>query len=689
MNERLEALKKYIVDERRHRAFRRDAKSEGLDLLAEDFRAAGLPPQARAGKMFAAFMAAERPLILPGEKIVFTRTIRDIPDYFTPAEWEAVKKSHFIHEKGEVFNLSADYERVLKEGLDARRQTAENLLKSSSGDEAVFLSSVVDVIKAVQDLVERYAAEAEKTGKPDIAEVLRAVRGGPARTFRQALQLLRILHFSLWASGSYHNTLGRIDQYLYPFYRGDIERGTLTRDEAFDLLEEFFLSCNKDSDLYVGMQQGDNGQSVVLGGRSLSGEYMFNEISDMALRASYELALIDPKINIRVDAKTPLEIYQKGSELTKIGLGFPQYSNDDVVIPSLIEKGYSPEDAHEYVVAACWEFIIPKCAADVPNIDALSLADCVGAALPDLPTCASFDDFYELVERQIKLRADEMCGRHKNIYMKPSPLMSLLSDSAVERKRDISFGLKYNNYGVHGTGISTAVDSLAAIKKFCFDEKSLSAREMVEAVSSNFENSPEILEKLRYHAPKMGLDDDYADSIAVRLLDSFAAAFKDKKNERGGCYRAGTGTAMYYIFHAKDRPATPDGRRAGESIPANYSPSMFLRQRGPMAVVKSFAKPHLKNVANGGPLTLEFDCSVFRNAESVKKLAMLVRTFIVLGGHQLQLNTVDRKKLLDAKRHPEKYRNLIVRVWGWSGYFVELDECYQDHVIARTEFSLG
>ncbi len=186
----------------------------------------------------------------------------------------------------------------------------------------------------------------------------------------------------------------------------------------------------------------------------------------------------------------------------------------------------------------------------------------------------------------------------------------------------------------------------------------------------------------------MGTDDDFADDIATKLLDSFAAAFKDKRNERGGCYRVGTGSAMFYIAHATGLGATADGRRKGEVLPANYSPSLFMKQKGPISVVKSFAKPHLKNVANGGPLTLEFDSSVFRNDESIKKLAMLVRTFIKLGGHQLQLNTIDRDKLLDAKIHPEKYPHLIVRVWGWSGYFVELDECYQDHVIRRIEFSL-
>ena len=688
MNERIQNLKQYIVVEKRHHALRRSGYSLGLNELAEDFRSAGMSAQERAGKTIVATLNAEIPVILPNEKIVFTRTLKDIPEYFTQAEWDEIKASHFICEKGEVFNLSADYERILNEGLDARKATATKLLDGATDEEKIFLNSVIVSVEALQDLIDRYALEAEKLGEQDIAQVLRAIRGGKATSFREALQLLRIMHFSIWIAGNYHNTLGRLDQYLYPFYRADIDSGKISKEEAFDLLEEFFLACNKDSDLYIGMQQGDNGQSVVLGGRSLSGEYMFNEISEMALQASYELALIDPKINIRVDSKTPLEIFEKGSELTKIGLGFPQYSNDDVVIPSLIEKGYAPEDAHEYVVAACWEFIIPKCALDIPNIDALSLSDCITATLPDLPTCATFEDYYALVEKEIQSRANAMLERHKNIYIKPAPLMSLMSDCAVERKRDISYGMKYNNYGIHGTGVATATDSLSAIKKYCFDEKSVSTQEMVEAVQANFEGYENLQKMLRTQAPKMGADDDYADSLATRLLDSFGNAFKNFKNERGGCYRAGTGTAMYYVFHGKGYPATPDGRSKDEVIPANYSPSLFLENKGPMAVVKSFAKPNLKNVANGGPLTLEFDSSVFRNEESVRKLAMLVRTFIVLGGHQLQLNTVNRAKLLDAKANPENYRSLIVRVWGWSGYFVELDECYQDHVIARTDFIL-
>ena len=160
---------------------------------------------------------------------------------------------------------------------------------------------------------------------------------------------------------------------------------------------------------------------------------------------------------------------------------------------------------------------------------------------------------------------------------------------------------------------------------------------------------------------------------------------KGLKNERGGIVRAGTGSAMYYTFHANELGATADGREAGVPLPANYAPSLNIRLNGPVSLIKSFTKPDLKKVMNGGPLTIEFSESVFTQEESITKVAQLVQLFVQRGGHQLQLNTVNRERLLDAQQHPENYRNLIVRVWGWSGYFVELDKCYQDHIIRRTE----
>ncbi len=204
----------------------------------------------------------------------------------------------------------------------------------------------------------------------------------------------------------------------------------------------------------------------------------------------------------------------------------------------------------------------------------------------------------------------------------------------------------------------------------------------------NFEGYDNIWAMLRYDAPKMGNDDDSVDSIACRLLDWFADSLEGHKNDRGGIFRAGTGSAMYYIWHSKNVQATPDGRKQGEALACNYSPSLFSRCKGPVSIIKSFAKPNLVRVANGGPLTIELHDTVFRNADSIRKVAMFIKSFMDMGGHQMQINAVNRDQMLEAKKHPENYRNLIVRVWGWSGYFVELDEVYQDHIIERMELAM-
>lgn len=689
MNTRIEALKEYILDKKHHQ-YRRNSREVGISDISQSFTKDNVDAVSRSALCFSTLLDKEIPVILPGEKIVFTRTISDIPEIYTAEEWEEIKKSHYIHERGTVCNISPDYATTIETGLGARKKEIEERLRKPglSEEGKTFLYAASMCVTALQLLIDKYEKHARLKKLNETADILETIKTNGAKNFREALQLLRILHFAIWEAGNYHNTLGRFDQYMYPYYKNDIDNGILTEEEAFELVEEFFLTCNKDSDLYPGMQQGDNGQSMVLGGRDMNGNYLFNELSRICLRASYELELIDPKINIRVDKNTPDEIFEMGSHLTEIGLGFPQYSNDDVVIPGLLRKGYDKEDAYNYVVAACWEFIIPECALDIPNIDGLSLISCVKESLFELEGCPDYQSFYRIVEQRMQEKIDAICEKHKNIFIVPAPMMSLLMDGTIERAKDISIGAKYNNYGIHGTGIATAVDSLAAIKKYYFEEKRIDYKTFVDAITNNFSENVDLRRLLRDEAPKMGQDDDYVDSICVTLLDSFDKVLKDKRNEREGVYRAGTGTAMYYIFHANNLGATPDGRKAEEMIPANYSPTLFMKQKGPISVIKSFTKPNLQNVVNGGPLTLEFDQSVFNNDESVKKLGMLVKTFIVLGGHQLQLNTVSREKLLDAKKHPEKYKQLIVRVWGWSGYFVELDECYQDHVINRIEFRL-
>ena len=209
---------------------------------------------------------------------------------------------------------------------------------------------------------------------------------------------------------------------------------------------------------------------------------------------------------------------------------------------------------------------------------------------------------------------------------------------------------------------------------------------MLAAVDANFEGYPELLHKLRFEAPKLGNNDDFVDDIAVNLVDTFGNALKGKKNCRGGIYRAGTGSAMFYLWHANEIGASADGRRKGEAFGTNFSVSLFAKVKGPVSVIASMTKPHFENAINGGPLTLEFHQSVFADDDGVKKVGALVKSFIDNGGHQLQLNTVNIDKMLDAQKHPENYRQLVVRIWGWSAYFVELDKEYQDHVISRQAY---
>ena len=380
---------------------------------------------------------------------------------------------------------------------------------------------------------------------------------------------------------------------------------------------------------------------------------------------------------------TPIEVYELGSELTKAGLGFPQYSNDDVVIDGLVKLGYDLKDARNYAMAACWEFIIPKVGCDVANIGALSFPKVIDVCLKrDLIPSETYDDFEKAVIKEINVQTSEICDKIKDLWFVPSPFMNVLIDGGVYD------GAKYNNFGIHGTGLATGVDSLAAIKKYVYDEKRFTKEELIEAVESDFEKHSEILPILRYEAPKMGMDNDEADQKAVMLLDEFSKSLEGKKNCRGGVYRAGTGSAMFYLWHADEIGASPDGRRDGEPFGTNFSPSLFAKINGPISVVKSFAKPHFENVINGGPLTLEFASSMFEGEDAIKKVAMLVKSYVDMGGHQLQLNAVNTDIMLDAQKNPEKYRQLVVRIWGWSAYFVELDKAYQDHVLRRQQYTV-
>ena len=683
--------------DKEHRTFRRDVDWKPLlDRFIDE--SVGDMERARIGLQ--EMLNAETPAFMDGERIAFLRTVKQIPDLHSDKEMDDRRAQGIAFgEKGVVFNITADFESAIRDGLGTRLDEMRARLircrEESDAEGLEFLENAILSVEAVLDLAERYRIEAEKKGFLEIAATLAKVPFKGATTFHEALQSLRILHFAMWCEGEYHCGLGRIDQYLFPYYDADIRAGRLTEETALEELEEFFIACNRDSDLYIGVQQGDNGQSVMLGGVTPDGKDAFNDLSRLCIKACGELKLVDPKINLRVNKTTPLEIYKLGTELTAKGLGFPQYANDDVVIPALERWGYAKEDARNYTVAACWEFIVPGCAMDIDNIDAVSFVGALDAALRIITQRrrgAEGGLRYEDVEKEffceIQRRADAIVEKYRNVEILPGPFVSVISANCIENARDISKGAKYNNFGVHGTGIAVAVDSLASVRHLVFEKRLVTLLELVELLDTDFAGRPDVLAAAK-DAPKMGNANPEADEIAKRLLDFWGHAFDGKKNGRGGIFRPGTGSAMYYIWHAREIKASADGRLSGQPLSANYAPSLDVPVKGPVSVVRSFTEPNLVPVCNGGPLTIEIHDSAFAMSDGVEKVAHLVKFFIERGGHQLQINTINRETLMDAQAHPERHRHLIVRVWGWSGYFIELEKTYQDQIIKRVELGVS
>ena len=471
MKPRLDELKRRIrLGE--HRSARQSAP---IEILAE-CEAEGLSWPRRVARLVRRQCEAERVMIDPGEQIVFTRTLPGVPPVYGPEDWASLTAGRTLHEFGPISNICADWSLLLEQGLSGRKDVALAARQRMAQDpQAVeFLDSAVESADAVMELAARYASKARALGRGDLAEILDRVPAHPARTFHEALQSLRLCHAAVWLGGNYHVGLGRFDQYMWPYLESDLAGGRLSVEAAEDLLAEFFICLNKDSDLYPGVQQGDNGQTITLGGVTPAGDSAVNELTHMVLRVARDVAMIDPKINLRISAQTDLDLLSLATELTRIGLGFPQYSNDDVVIPALVAHGYELEDARNYVVAACWEFIIPGRGMEIVNIGAVSLPAAADQAIREgLSAGEDFDCIRERVAVHIREQVDRLGDAYSRLLLPPAPFYSIFMHGCLERGRDVSEGLKYNNFGIHGAGSANAADALAAVKKFVFEERSV------------------------------------------------------------------------------------------------------------------------------------------------------------------------------------------------------------------------
>ena len=665
---------------KRRVAYLRSGEYKKLRRVSEQIRVA-LPEGTSTKTVYATLLEvmlkSETPVLYGDDNFGFNRTVEKLP----------VGVVGDTEHRGGIGNITVNYAYALKNGMDVYLHRIEAKLSDYTDKEKrITYESMRRSVAVCLDFADRYREHAREQGAERLYRALCRVPHKGADSFYEACVFLKFLQCTLRANQNDHITLGGFDKYMLPYFEADLARG-VGEEELFYVLEDFFISLNFDSDTYFGFQQGDNGMSMVLGGRAPDGTDRYNRLSELCLKASMELCLIDPKINLRVDKNTPIQRLEYATELTKKGLGFPQYSNDDVVIPGLIALGYAPEDAYDYTVAACWEFIIPAKSFDIPNLSKVNFPLVILRAVKEgLADADSFDAFLDAVRAQVRAECVSVAEKMAIAVSQPSPYLSVFVDDCIERGLDVSEGgAIYSNYGAHGVGISTAADSIAAVKRAVFEEKFCTARQLIDALERDFCGYPELRNYL-LSCPKMGNNDPRADIFADLIMDIFTDTFKKYKNVLGGVLRPGTGSAMEYLLSAARVGATPDGRGAGTPFASSFSPSPTTRLSGPLSCIQSFTRYDMKRIINGGPLTMELHDNVFRNPEGISKVALLVKAFVDLGGHQLQLNSVNRDVLLDAQRNPDSHRNLIVRVWGWSGYFCELDKAYQDHVISRTEF---
>jgi formate C-acetyltransferase len=638
---------------------------------------------------------AETPVILPGERIAFTRTIERVPLYYGDDEWSGLCGGNMERGSGVISNICPDWGMLLREGLLKRKEVVVSRYEREGTDRLKTLAETVsEAVDAVLGLAERYEKYAASHGEDEIASVFSVVPALPATTYREALQSLKFVYSALLFSGHYHVALGRFDRYMWPYVSGDVDEGRMSWDEVADLTAEFFVSLAKDSRLCPGSRPGEGGQSITIGGVDEDGDLSVNSLTYIIVDAASAIRFKDPKINLRVTQDTPRDLLFNAVALTRSGVSAPRYSNDSEVIPGLTAMGYDLGDARNYAVSDGAEFLIPGRGMDVVNVGAVSFPRSADAAIR--AALASGHDFADIMEH---LREDiaaqvglVMEGAGKTV-LAPAPLCSALMTDQLETRGDMSEGAKYNNLGIHGLGSVNAADALAAVKKFVYDDGSVTAERFIAALDDNYAHDEELCSMIANDAPKTGGGDLDTDDILRRLFVAFAEACEryNPVNGRWNRVRPGAGASAHRKSHNADcagmaelmPEASADGRRAGDYVVRGLSPARITKDGGPMSFLQTFSKIDYRRICNGGPITIELSDAAFRTPDSIGRVTDMVAFFALLGCSQLQINAMNVKDLMSACKHMDRHSSLMTKVWGWNVCFCDMSEEYRDETIRR------
>jgi len=586
------------------------------------------------------------------------------------------------------------------------------------------LTGMEEAARGVIALARRYAALLEKQARAEtdpgrkkelavMAEICSRVPEQPPGTFWEALQHYWFIHlgviteFNTWDSFN----PGRLDQHLLSFYRRDLADGRITPERARELLSAFWIKFNNQpAPPKVGVTAQESNTYtdfclINLGGVTRDGRDAVNELTFMILDVIEEMRILQPSSMVQVSRKNPDPFLRRALRIVASGFGQPSIFNTDAIVAELLRQGKSIEDAREGGASGCVEtgafgreayFLTGY--FNLPKVLELTLHNGrdprTGIQLGPLTgEPRDFKDFSDLVRAfskqvdyftNLKIRGNNRIERIYATSM-PAPFLSLVIEDCVARGMDYhEGGARYNTSYIQGVGLGTITDSLSAIKHHVFDTRELSMRELLTMLEANFAGNESWRKRLAQDTPRWGNDEDAADDLAVMVFDTFFHAVEGKPNTRGGAHRINLLPTTSHVYFGSVTGATPEGRRAGTPLSEGISPVQGADRNGPTAVIRSAARiDHLRT--GGTLLNQKFSPELFRDPESAEKLLYLIRAYFRMDGHHVQFNVVDADTLREAQREPEKHRDLIVRVAGYSDYFNDLGKDLQDEIIRRTQ----
>ncbi len=546
-----------------------------------------------------------------------------------------------------------------------------------------------------------------------IAENCSRVPALTPRDFWEALQYYWFVHLGVIIELNTWDSFnpGRLDQHLYPFYKKGLEEGTLTKEKAKELLQAFWIKFNNQpAPPKVGVTAEESATYtdfalINTGGIKPDGSDAVNELSYLILDVVEEMRILQPSSMVQISQKTPDSFLKRALKIIKTGFGQPSVFNTDAIVQELTRQWKSVEDARNGGASGCVEtgafgkenynltgyFNLTKVFEITLNngVDPQTGKE-IGLKTGEASSFKSFEELFEAFKEQlnyfvdIKVKGNNVVERLYAEYL-PSPFLSLLIDDCIANGKDYhDGGARYNTSYIMGVGLGSITDTLASVKYNVFDKKQTTMQDLLKALENNFEADEPLRQRFLNKTPKYGNDDDYADEIMKSVFEAYYDAVRGRPNTKGGFYEINLLPTTVHIYFGKVVGATPDGRRASEPLSEGISPVQGADRKGPTAVLKSASKmDHLRT--GGTLLNQKFTPHLLANEDGIEKLAHLIRSYFRLNGHHIQLNVVSADMLRNAQKHPEKYRDLIVRVAGYSDYFVDIAPDLQNEIIKRTE----